>query len=338
MNNLISVIIVTHNNESTIKNCVNKIFSSKYPEKEIIVIDNDSRDKTRDILYSFEGIRIVLNSKNAGFSKAMNQGISIAKGDMILSLNPDCFLGEDTISVLATTVNESIDFGTVTPKIVRESNTIDSAGIENSSDIIFKNRGEGNKDLGQYNKREVVFGATGACALYKRKMLESVKIEEEYFDEDFFAYKEDVDLSWRANRAGWKAVYAPEAVVFHQRFFRGFIIDENKGNFYNFKERILYEFKNRHNKQYRFIKKLSFRNNVYLFIKNYDFKFNPAECVFVTVRVIAALIFYLFFEFYVFDQIMIIADNFFKMINKRRFIRTKYSHKQNFFKEIARIC
>jgi len=75
-------------------------------------------------------------------------------------------------------------------------------------------------DTGQYATQEEVFGVDGSAPLYRREMLEDISFEGEYFDETFFAHKEDVDLSWRARLLGWHCVYTPDAVAYHQRSFR----------------------------------------------------------------------------------------------------------------------
>jgi GT2 family glycosyltransferase len=99
----------------------------------------------------------------------------------------------------------------------KKTNIIDSAGL-----YCFRNRrvideGQGMEDKGQYNKEKEVFGVSGACPIYRREALEDVKIFGEYFDEDFFMYKEDVDLSWRFRLFGWKCYYLPEAIGYHGR-------------------------------------------------------------------------------------------------------------------------
>jgi len=95
---------------------------------------------------------------------------------------------------------------------------LDSTGIFFS---FFKmgpyDRGEGEKDKGQYNKTQFVSGITCACALYRRKCLEDIRLRDEYFDETYFAYYEDVDLAWRARIRGWRCLYEPEAIAYHRR-------------------------------------------------------------------------------------------------------------------------
>ena len=112
------------------------------------------------------------------------------------------------------------NLGSVTGKLLRdkESGEIDSTGI------IFKkysfipiDRGEGEKDLGQYSKEEYIFGPSCACALYRRKALDDIAINDQYFDEDFFIYFEDVDIAWRTKQKGWKSKYIDFCVGYHSR-------------------------------------------------------------------------------------------------------------------------
>jgi GT2 family glycosyltransferase len=78
-------------------------------------------------------------------------------------------------------------------------------------------RGSREPDLGQYEQPEYVFGATGAACLYRRAMMEDIALDGEFFDNDFFAYREDADVAWRAQLLGWKCLYTPPAVAYHVR-------------------------------------------------------------------------------------------------------------------------
>ena len=99
------------------------------------------------------------------------------------------------------------------------SDIIDCTGL-----MIFKsrrvvNRGEGEKDQGQYERTEEIFGASGNCVLYRKTALAEIMIKNEFFDQDFFAYKEDIDLAWRLRLYGWNCWYVPKAVCYHRRRF-----------------------------------------------------------------------------------------------------------------------
>src|SRR5262249_4086204 len=95
--------------------------------------------------------------------------------------------------------------------------TIDSTGIYFTRNIRHLDRGAEEIDRGQYDHTQWVFGATGAAAMYRRDFVNAVSLEGQFFDEDFFAYREDADLAWRAQLMGWKCLYVPQAVAWHVR-------------------------------------------------------------------------------------------------------------------------
>jgi GT2 family glycosyltransferase len=97
------------------------------------------------------------------------------------------------------------------------TNVIDSTGIYFLRNLRHLDRGSAETDRGQYEQPEYVFGATGAAALYRRTMVEDVSVRGEFFDEDFFAYREDADAAWRAQLMGWSCLYIPKAVAWHVR-------------------------------------------------------------------------------------------------------------------------
>jgi GT2 family glycosyltransferase len=94
---------------------------------------------------------------------------------------------------------------------------LDSTGIVMHPSQRHFDRGAGEADRGQYDREELVFGASGAAACYLRRMLDAVREGDEYFDEDFFAYREDADLAWRAQLLGWDCLYVPTARARHVR-------------------------------------------------------------------------------------------------------------------------
>ena len=99
----------------------------------------------------------------------------------------------------------------------RRTNIIDSTGIYFTRNMRHLDRGAEEIDRGQYDRVQYVFGATGAAALFRRSFIEDVSVEGEFFDEDFFAFREDADLAWRAQLMGWKCLYTPAATAWHVR-------------------------------------------------------------------------------------------------------------------------
>ena len=99
----------------------------------------------------------------------------------------------------------------------RRSNIIDSTGIYFTPNMRHLDRGAEEIDRGQYDRPQYVFGATGAAAFFRRSFIDDVSVEGEFFDEEFFAFREDADLAWRAQVMGWKCLYTPKAVAWHVR-------------------------------------------------------------------------------------------------------------------------
>jgi GT2 family glycosyltransferase len=219
---LISVVVVTWNNVNEIVACLESVESQSHPPIETIVIDNASLDGTADLVSSaFPQTQLHRNTKNEGFSKGCNQGFDLSKGDFILFLNPDVTLAPSYVEILLEGLENDPTAGSAGGKLYlehTEPRRLDSTGI-----LLDKarwhphDRGHGQHDNGQFNRKEYVFGVTAAAAIYRCQTLEECRVEGEIFDEDFFAYYEDVDLAWRAQLLGWRSLYVPEAVACHPR-------------------------------------------------------------------------------------------------------------------------
>ena len=185
----------------------------------------------------------IKSEENSGFGRPHNQAFRIGKGEFFLLLNSDAILMPNFVEE-ALKAFEDPKVGAVQGKLLRYDfnkgelfkdtedpslNRIDTVGLS-----ILKNRriiciGQGSADRGQFEKRMDVFGADGAVPTFRKAAVESIKLpiwdradkkkmnEYEYFDEDFFMYKEDVDLAWRLRLAGWNAIYIPTAVAYHGR-------------------------------------------------------------------------------------------------------------------------
>jgi GT2 family glycosyltransferase len=257
---LISVVIINRNGERFLAACIESVKKQSYRKIEIILIDNASTDES--ILFiqnNYKDVTIIANSNNEGYSKAANIGILKSKGEYILMLNPDIVLDENFIENCLIAIKKDERIGSVSGKLLRFKNNkmnsgevIDSTGLILCQDIRRPlDRGQNQRDNGQYNKEEYIFGVNGAAPFYRRAMLEDVKIWDEYFDEDFFAYYEDVDIAWRAQLLGWKSFYAPSAVAYHYRSYLKLVVSEanlsevgNIGKIHAIKNRYLLYLKN----------------------------------------------------------------------------------------------
>ncbi|MBI2816046.1 MAG: glycosyltransferase family 2 protein [Acidobacteria bacterium] len=222
----VSVTIVTYNSEMHIRRCLDAVLQQDWPSLEIIVVDNDSRDGTRSVLAEYKNeLRLTENSENRGFAAAQNQAIRHATGEWVLALNPDVRLERNFLSALLADRELSPDIGTLCGKLLRASPAleptaeprVDSCGIYFTPTFRHLDRGSNLPDGPEYNDPVFVFGATAAAALYRKTMIEDVSIDGEFFDEDFFLYREDADVAWRAQLLGWRCLYLPQAIGYHVR-------------------------------------------------------------------------------------------------------------------------
>src|SRR6516162_5699684 len=223
---MVSVLIVTWNSARYLEACFASVDRQDYREIEVIVVDNASSDGTREDLQPRESAwRVIYNDRNVGFAAAQNQAIKAAGGEWLLCLNPDVILSRDFVRRLAAAGEMYPEAGSLCGKLLRWNrdgqpnltNTIDSAGIYFTRNMRHLDRGAEEQDGGQYGREQWVFGATGAAAIFRKSFIEAASVEGQFFDEDFFSYREDADLAWRGQLMGWKCLYVPQAVAWHAR-------------------------------------------------------------------------------------------------------------------------
>ncbi len=234
----ISVIIVNSNGARFLPECLGALYAQRVPPLEILIIDNASTDDSLDVIEAFQAqqalkareqsqtspeIRVIRNRENIGFGCANNQGIRVASGEFILLLNADVVLEAEFLAHLLAVMQAKDHIGLAIGKLLNyeDRRRIDSTGLEIRKNRRAFDRGQGQIDTGGYEREEEVFGASGAACLCRRAMLEDIRYADEYFDEFFFAYKGDVDLSWRARLFGWGCVYAPQSLGWHHRKWGG---------------------------------------------------------------------------------------------------------------------
>ena len=223
---MVSVLLVTWNSARFLSACFASLDRQEYPDVEVIVVDNASGDETREHLRPRESSwHIAYNNANLGFAAGQNQALRASRGEWLLCLNPDVVLAPDFIRRLVEAGDRHPEAGSVCGKLLRsnpdanppQSQVIDSTGIYFTRNMRHLDRGAEELDRGQYDRSQWVFGATGAAAMFRRACVEAVSVGGEFFDEEFFAYREDADLAWRAQLMGWKCLYVPTAVAWHER-------------------------------------------------------------------------------------------------------------------------
>lgn len=209
---LFSIVIPNYNKSDLLRKCIDSILPQINNNFEIIIVDNGSTVKC-NFNYCEPNIFFVYLKQNLGFSKAINIGIKQAKGDYVAILNNDTEVSPGWVESIIQGFEKNPDIMYCTSKIksLKNKELLDDVG-----DIILPSGkvhkiGAGEKDIGQYDLSCHVFGASGCASVYRKEFFKKVG----YFDEDFFAYLEDIDLSFRAQLLGYKCLYVPEAVVYH---------------------------------------------------------------------------------------------------------------------------
>jgi len=271
MNKLVSIIILTYNSERYIENCLKSVSGQTYDNIEILIVDNNSNDGTRGILRELKGNqRVILNNENLGYAGGNNIGIKQSRGEYVILINPDVVLDKNFVQEIVSEFEKDPKIGSVQGKIYQmnkrvKTNIIDTVGFEFFKSGRIIDRGQGEQDNRQYDKSYEIFGVNGAAAVYRRETLNDVELKEEYFDEDFFCYAEDFDLAWRARLRGWKSVFNPKAIAWHDRTSSKSISGGWK------------EFRKTRKSQSLWLRKMSWRNVWLAFIKNLPLKsfFHP---------------------------------------------------------------
>jgi GT2 family glycosyltransferase len=217
---LVSIGIVTWNSAADLPRCLDAIRAQRHQPIELLVGDNASADHTRTLLEArTTAAERRYFADNRGFSAAHNALIRESRGVYYLTLNADVVLDPGFVAALVAAMGAAPRAGSATGKLRRAEppGILDSTGVVMYRSQRHVDRGADEPDRGQYDAPGLVFGVSGAAGFYRRAMLDDVAIAGEVFDEDFFAYREDADLAWRAQLLGWDAIYVPAATATHVR-------------------------------------------------------------------------------------------------------------------------
>ncbi len=263
MTTRVLVSIVTFNSARYLHKCLDSLKAQTFPDLAVCVWDNASVDGSREIASEYGGFltAVHVSGRNIGFCAAQNRLIAAVPSDYVLVLNPDVVLEPSFLETLIGALDSDPKAGAATGKLWRwqddpslsdlaeppaSTGILDTTGMYMTRNQRHLDRGSGEPDHGQYERREYVFGASGAAAFYRRAMLDEINSGNQYFDESFFAYREDADLAWRALWLGWRCLYVPEARGYHVRR----VLPERRAllpaeiNLHGFKNRFLLRIKN----------------------------------------------------------------------------------------------
>ncbi|WP_286316839.1 glycosyltransferase family 2 protein [Romboutsia ilealis] len=238
---MIDIVIPNYNGNKYLKKCIDSLYSQTYCNFRIIIVDNASTDSDYKWLNPYNNLIFKKLDENYGFDKAVNEGIKLSNSEYIVLLNNDTVAKENWLEELVTCIEREKNIFSVCSKMImyNEKDFIDDAGDEYNLLGWTLKRGDGER-ISKYNKTEEVFSSCAGAAIYRRSILDKIG----YFDEHFFAYMEDVDISYRAKIYGYKNIYCADAQIYH-------IGSATSGSKYN-----------------SFKVKLAARNNVYVPYKN----------------------------------------------------------------------
>ena len=208
------LVIPNWNGRRYLEPCLRAVFAQEFRDFVVALVDNGSMDGSVDLVRArFPQVRLIENGENRGFAIANNQAIRASDSEFVATLNNDTEVDPGWLGALVQALETDPSIGMCASKMLLADRraVVDSAGIAVDKAGIVWNR-EGGRDSHPGAAALVpVFGPCAGAALYRRAMLDEIGL----FDEDFFAYMEDVDLAWRAQWAGWGCVYVPQAVVYH---------------------------------------------------------------------------------------------------------------------------
>ena len=210
----VSIVIVNWNGKGFLERCLRSLFGQTYGDFGVVLVDNGSTDGSVPFVREqFPQVHLIVNETNRGFAAANNQAIRATDSEFVVTLNNDTEVAPEWLGELVQAVEADRKVGACASRMLfaHRPEMINSAGIAlDRAGIAWDWRG-GEADDREEQEPVGVFGACAGAALYRRAMLEEIGL----FDEDFFMYLEDVDLAWRAQWAGWRALSVPTARVLH---------------------------------------------------------------------------------------------------------------------------
>lgn len=211
---LVTIVVVNWNGRAYLEKCLGSLCAQTYPAREIVLVDNGSTDGSIEFVREqFPEVQIVALPYNAGFAAGNNYAMRAARGEYVALLNNDAYAEPDWLARMIEVAEQHPEAGLFACKLLyaHDPRLINAAGLAlDWAGFCWEWQG-GTVDDPQERVVEECFGPSGAAALYRRAMLDEIGL----FDEDFFAYAEDADLSWRALRAGWHSLYVPQARAYH---------------------------------------------------------------------------------------------------------------------------
>jgi GT2 family glycosyltransferase len=303
-----------------IQNCINAVLDSDLENFRLVYTENFNPDvpslseQVRSHFGSDARLQIHQNDTNLGYANGHNRFFAETDCPLLMVLNPDAVIDRSFLRKITQAFADPT-VGAATGKMLKPYLSPDGRRVLDGTGIVMRRsrrayeRGQNEVDRGQYDNNLNVFGVSGTAAVYRKSALESVKIgTDEYFDSDFFAYWEDLDLSWRMRLAGFKCAYVPEAIVEHER-----AVGSSPGGVFHFTRFV------RHHQQIPIrIHKWSWRNHLFTIIKNDQGWYFWRNLPFIVCRELAMIGFLLCFSPRTLTEIPRFARLLPRMLRKRK--------------------
>lgn len=241
-NELVTINLVVLNGEKYIRRCLESVLAQTYPHNliELNILDNGSTDKTKEIIRDF-GFRIsdlgfakfnLVESKlNLGMWPGQEELLKDSGGKYIVVMAVDVILDENFILNAVEVMEKDEKIGALQSKIykydlpdlkienfkLKIDKVIDTCGFEIYKSRRIVNIGHGEKDTGQFSQEKEIFAVEGAVPVFRKEALENCRIDGEIIDHDYFWYGDDLDIAWRMRVFGWRQVYSPQVIAWHDR-------------------------------------------------------------------------------------------------------------------------
>lgn len=211
---LVSVVIPNWNGKRFLKGCLDSLQKQKYQSVEVVLVDNGSKDGSIEFIQeNYPDVRLFTFEQNTGFSFAVNKGIRESRGQFVALLNNDTVVDELWLSELIKVMREHPEIGSAGCKMLAYDDhaLLDGAGDGYRRGGLPGRIGHRERDTGRFDLPRYILGACGGAAIYRQELFDAIG----YFDDDYFAYLEDVDFGLRAQNAGYKCYYVPTAIIYH---------------------------------------------------------------------------------------------------------------------------
>jgi GT2 family glycosyltransferase len=215
----VSIILLNYNGIKYIHGCVESVLKSEYEDFELIIVDNNSTDKSLEIVeaeFIDPRLRVIRNDKNVGFAAGNNIGAEAAKGKYLVFLNIDTVVDHRWLTDVISLMESDKTVGVVQPKLLSmdDRSIFDSAGdYLDYFGFSFRRGGSWfEKDTGQYDAVEDIFSARGAALVTRKEIVRTIGL----FDNDYFLDFEDIDFCWRVRLYGKRVVFVANSIVYHK--------------------------------------------------------------------------------------------------------------------------